>query len=144
MRRTVRRTVLSAVALAATAVLAGTAPAFADGSTPTQTPVPSTAPTEATPVPSTEPTQAPADEVTPVPSDVPSEDLPDWAESAESYSPAPAQVAEVPKGAPDTGVTPTSSDSGTPGALIGGGAAAAFAVGGAAVFVVRRRRTTGA
>lgn len=140
MRRTVRRTVLSAVALAATAVLAGTAPAFADGSTPTQTPVPSTAPTEATPVPSAEPTQAPADEASPVPS----EDLPDWAESAESYSPAPAQVAEVPKGAPDTGVTPTSSDSGTPGALIGGGAAAAFAVGGAAVFVVRRRRTTGA
>ncbi|MND04145.1 hypothetical protein D3C83_242830 [compost metagenome] len=56
----------------------------------------------------------------------------------------PAQVAEVPKGAPNTGVTQTSTDSGNSGALIGGGAAAAFALGGAAVFVVRRRQATGA
>ncbi|MEW2119683.1 sortase-dependent protein [Streptomyces sp. NPDC005474] len=129
-----RRTVLSAVALAATAVLAGTAPAFADDVTPTA--VPSTAPTQDT-QPTTAPTEAPAPagEATPVPGDAPGKDAP---------TRAPAQVAEVPQGAPNTGVTETSTDSGTPGALIGGGAAAAFAVGGAAVFVVRRRRATGA
>jgi hypothetical protein len=105
MRRTVRRTVLSAVALAATAVLAGTAPAFADGTSPT----PSTT----------------------------------AAGTVDPNSDA-SQVAAVPAGAPDTGATSTSTDSGAPGALIGGGAAAAFAVGGAALFVVRRRRATGA
>ncbi|NEC86538.1 Tat pathway signal sequence domain protein [Streptomyces sp. SID12501] len=125
-----RRTVLSAVALAATAVLAGTAPAFADGASPTQTP--SVAATEATPATSAEPTQDPATEASPVPSEAPTT----WS--------SPSQVAEVPGGAPNTGVTQTSTDSGTPGALIGGGAAAAFAVGGAALFVVRRRRATGA
>ena len=130
MRRTVRRTVLSAVALAATAVLAGTGPAFADG---TPTPAPSTAPTEATPEPSTEPTQAPSEGADPVTGQDPTTDP----------NQAPSQVAAVPAGAPDTGVTPTSTDSGTPGTLIGTGAAA-FAVGGAALFVVRRRRATGA
>ncbi|WP_328785952.1 Tat pathway signal sequence domain protein [Streptomyces canus] len=112
-----RRTVLSAVALAATAVLGGTAPAFADGTSPT---------------PST--TAAPADQATPASS----------AAGTTDPNSDPTQVATVPAGAPDTGVTSTSTDSGTPGALIGGGAAAAFAVGGAALFVVRRRRATGA
>ncbi|MGY1498698.1 sortase-dependent protein [Streptomyces sp. QTS52] len=126
-----RRTVLSAVALAATAVLAGTAPAFADGTSST-TPAPSVAPTEATPEPSAEPTQAPSEGADPVAGEAPTT----WS--------SPSQVAEVPAGAPNTGVTQTSTDSGTPGTLIGGGAAAAFAVAGASLFVVRRRRATGA
>lgn len=129
MRRTVRRTVLSAVALAATAVLAGTAPAFADGTSPT--PSTTAAPADQA-TPST--TAAPADQATPAST---------AAGTADPNSDA-SQVAAVPAGAPDTGATSTSTDSGAPGALIGGGAAAAFAVGGAALFVVRRRRATGA
>lgn len=119
-----RRTVLSAIALACTAVLASTVPAFADGTTPTAAPstAPSQAPSEAAPSaePSqgTEPTVAP----TPVPGD---------------------EVSVVPSGAPDTGEVSTSTKSGSDNGLIAGGTAAAFAVGGAAFFVVRRRRATG-
>jgi len=124
-----RRTVLSAMALAATAALANTVPAFADG----PSPVPSVRPTAtAVPTPSAEPTRAPAS-VSPVPT---------AAESTRART--GRQVSVVPKGAPDTGVTAASSGSGTEGGLIGGGAAAVLAVGGAAVFVVRRRRATGA
>lgn len=116
-----RRTVLSAMALASTAVLAGAVPAFADNATPS--PVPSTRPAdEATP------SAAPAPARSAEPTRAPSE---------------PGQVAVVPKGAPDTGVVPVSAESGTDGALIGTGAAA-LAVGGAAFVVVRRRRATGA
>ncbi|GGJ77724.1 hypothetical protein GCM10011583_06420 [Streptomyces camponoticapitis] len=119
-----RRTVLSAMALASTAVLATTVPAFADDATPT--PVPSTRPTEeAAPAPA-EPSQA-----TRTPS------------SAPAPARTPGQVAVVPEGAPDTGVAPAASRSGTGGMLIGTGAAA-LAASGAAVFVVRRRRVTGA
>lgn len=53
-----RRTILSAVALACTAVLAGTAPAFADD----PTPAPS-APATATPSPTTAPSEAPTPSV---------------------------------------------------------------------------------
>ncbi|MFB7497412.1 sortase-dependent protein [Streptomyces sp. NPDC056161] len=131
-----RRTVLSLVAFAATAVLAGAAPAFADGPTPVPsapkeaTPVPS-APKEATPVPS-----APKD-ATAVPSAVPSR--------ASGAAPArtPGQVSVVPKGAPDTGVVAPSSASGSRDGLLGGGAAAALVAAGGAVFVVRRRRAAG-
>ncbi|MET9084498.1 sortase-dependent protein [Streptomyces sp. NPDC004237] len=121
-----RRTVLSATALACTAVLGGTVPAFADGTTasPAASVAPSAAPSEApSAVPSTAPTRA--------------------------ATPAPArdsgQVAEVPRGAADTGVTESSSgsDSGTENVLIGGGAAVTLAAG-AVVFAVRRRRATGA
>ncbi|MGW6297168.1 sortase-dependent protein, partial [Streptomyces sp. NPDC055058] len=86
-----RRTLLSAAALACTAVLAGTAPASADGPAPA-VPVSDAAPT---PVP----TEAPATEPSPVP--------------AESDAPAPAEeatgVSVVPSGAPDTGAAATSS-----------------------------------
>ncbi|MGW1622157.1 sortase-dependent protein, partial [Streptomyces sp. NPDC002172] len=81
-----RRTVLSATALACTAVLAGTVPAFADSTTPS-------------PVP----TVAQSAEPSAVPSEAPS------AEPTRAATPAPTrdsrQVAEVPQGAPDTGVT---------------------------------------
>ncbi|MEU0523431.1 sortase-dependent protein [Streptomyces niveus] len=123
-----RRTVLSAMALASTAVLAGAVPAFADDATPSA-------------VPSTRPT---AEAPSPAPSEAPS-DAPAPARSAEpTQAPTPGQVAVVPEGAPDTGVVPVSAGSGTDGALIGTGAAAALAVGGAAFVVVRRRRATGA
>lgn len=124
-----RRTVLSAMAFASTAVLAGAVPAFADDATPSA--VPSTRPTaEATPsqAPSEAPSAAPAPAESTEPTRAPS---------------APGQVAVVPEGAPDTGVVPVSAGSGTDGALIGTGAAA-LAVGGAAFVVVRRRRATGA
>lgn len=125
-----RRTVLSALALASTAVLAGTVPAFADEATPS--PVPSTRPTDeatASATPSATPSSAPAPAESAEPTRAPS---------------APGQVRVVPEGAPDTGVAPVSAESGTDGALIGTGAAAALAVGGAAFVVVRRRRATGA
>ncbi|NEB07452.1 Tat pathway signal sequence domain protein, partial [Streptomyces coelicoflavus] len=82
-----RRTILSAVALACTALLAGTAPAFADD----PTPVPS-APAASTPAPA-EPTEA--TEASPVPSvSVPAEEP--------TRAPAPAtgdgQVSVVPEG----------------------------------------------
>ncbi|MET7451756.1 sortase-dependent protein [Streptomyces sp. NPDC005574] len=125
-----RRTVLSALALAATAVLAGTVPAFADGASPAATTRPSAAPTRAaSPVPSTAQTRAASQ----APSAAPTR----------MATPAPAQVSVVPSTAPNTGVAPTSQGSGTPAAAVGGGAAAALAVGGAAVLVVRRRRATG-
>lgn len=127
--RFMRRTVLSAMALACTAALASTVPAYADGATPspaaTSRPTSTTAPS---PVPSA--TTAPSA----APSAVPS--------AAPTRAPG-SQVSVVPSGAPDTGVASTATRSGADGGLIGGGAAAAFAAGGAAVFLVRRRRATG-
>jgi hypothetical protein len=125
-----RRTVLSAAALACVAVLAGTVPAFADG---TPSPVPSTRPgaTRApSPVPSERSggTQAPSTRPSAVPSKVPGR----------------GQVAVVPRGAANTGVASGSDSSGSDGALIGGGVAGAAALGGAAFLVIRRRRVTGA
>ncbi|MGX1562950.1 sortase-dependent protein [Streptomyces sp. NPDC055506] len=126
-----RRTVLSALALAGTAVLLGTGPAFADGGK-TPSPVPSATPPTATqPEASAEPTRAP-DATPPAPKPEP------------TRAPAEDQVSVRPGGAPDTGVTPASSSSGSDGTAIGAGAAAAFALGGGAVLVVRRRRATGA
>ncbi|GAA2308910.1 sortase-dependent protein [Streptomyces violaceusniger] len=123
-----RRTVLSAMTLACTAVLATTAPAFADDATP----APRAPRASASPVPSAEPTRTPTSDVL-----VPKEETTKKRDRG--------QVAVVPKGAPNTGVTDGSSgSSGTEGALIGGGAAAVLAAGGAAVLVVRRRRATGA
>lgn len=115
-----RRTVLSALALACTAVLAGTVqPAFADS----------------TPKPRTAATVAPKDDkqqdATPAP-----------AEKRREEAARTGQVAEVPRGAADTGVTGGSSSS-DQSALIGG-AAALVAAGGAGFLVVRRRRATGA
>ncbi|MFF3908304.1 sortase-dependent protein [Streptomyces sp. NPDC001848] len=123
-----RRTVLSAMTLACTAVLAGTVPAFAHGASPTPAvptataspstgPAPTAAPTAASAVPSAAPTPAPTKDR--------------------------SQVSVVPKGAPDTGVTAGTSRSVSPG-LIGGGAGLVLVGGGAAVHVVRRRRATGA
>ncbi|GAA0925059.1 MULTISPECIES: Tat pathway signal sequence domain protein [Streptomyces violaceusniger group] len=125
-----RRTVLSAMTLACTAVLATTVPAFADDAT---TPAPRrTAAASAGPVPSDAPARTPSP-VTPAPREEPAQKR------------DRGQVAVVPKGAPNTGVTAESSgSSGNEGALIGGGAAAVLAAGGAAVLVVRRRRATGA
>ncbi|MFD1661110.1 sortase-dependent protein [Streptomyces caeni] len=126
-----RRTVLSAAALACTAVLASTVPAFADGPSPVPTVRPTAttapAPSPATPTPSAAPTRAQVS-ARPVPSAVP----------------ARGQVSVVPKGAPDTGVAPVASRSGPGAGLVGRAAAAVFATAGAAVFVVRRRRATGA
>ncbi|WKX19856.1 LPXTG cell wall anchor domain-containing protein [Streptomyces sp. HUAS CX7] len=122
-----RRTILSAVALACTAVLAGTAPAFADG----PSPVPS-APAESAPSPTAEPTEA-----TPVPSvSVPAE------EPTRAAAPAPAdgQVSVVPEGAADTGVAGPADTSGTDQGLVGAGAGGVLLAGGAVLFVVRRRR----
>ncbi|MFI6703881.1 sortase-dependent protein [Streptomyces sp. NPDC050509] len=143
-----RRTVLSALALAATAVLAGAVPAFADGAS--QAPAPASGTADPTQAPTAkEPTQAP----TPVPADAEPTQAPARAADAEpSQAPArvadaePSQVPVVPKGAPDTGAAPASAsaESGIGGGLIGGGAAAAFAVGGATFLLVRRGRTTGA
>lgn len=132
-----RRTVLSALALACTAVLASTAPALADGTTPspaTTAPSATAVPTPAEPSaePSTEPTRT----ASPVPS-APSEAEP-------TRAPEGGQVSVVPSGAPNTGVGSSSSSSGTEGGLIGGGAAAVLLAGGATVFVVRRRRAHGA
>lgn len=138
-----RRTVLSALALAGTAVLAGAVPAFADGEAPSQVPTtrpvddtkPSAVPSEATPskAPETGPSKATD---TRTPSAVPPRDKRDERDER-------GQVGVRPEGAPDTGVAPVSAESGGDGMLIGTGAAA-FAAGGAALFVVRRRRATGA
>lgn len=127
-----RRTVLSAVTLACTAVLVGTVPAFADGGTP--------APAAPRQAPSAVPSQA-ARAATPVPP-----------AAAPTEAAGRGQVAVVPKGAPDTGVVVSSSGTGTgtgswtrtEGGLAGGGAAAVLVAAGATVFVVRRRRATGA
>ncbi|MEU7383189.1 sortase-dependent protein [Streptomyces sp. NPDC042207] len=118
-----RRTILTFAAVACTAVLAGTAPAFAQDApspVPTRAATPSPVPTRAaTPAPA-----APADEPT--------------------RAPARGQVRAVPAGAPDTGVTTPAQDSGSRDGLIGGGAGMALVVAGGAVLVVRKRRTTGA
>ncbi|MZE73746.1 Tat pathway signal sequence domain protein, partial [Streptomyces sp. SID5789] len=88
-----RRTILSAVALACTAVLAGTAPAFADDPSPVPT---KAAPAQSTPspVPSEAPTKAPT----------PSPSKPGPADETPAPAPADGQVSAVPEGAPDTGV----------------------------------------
>ncbi|MFF4208735.1 sortase-dependent protein [Streptomyces sp. NPDC001796] len=119
-----RRTVLSAMALACTAGLAGTVPAFADGASPSPTARAATASPSAAPERTAPPTAASA-----VPSAAPTR--------------ARGQVSVVPSGAPDTGVPAGTSRSVSPG-LIGGGAGLALVAGGAAVHVVRRRRATGA
>ncbi|MDK1342147.1 sortase-dependent protein [Streptomyces sp. 378] len=140
-----RRTVLSALALTATAVLMGTGPAFADGAT-TPSPVPSPAAPTTQPAESAEPTReaaptpAPAEDEptrTAAPTPAPAEDEP-------TRAPADDQVSVRPSGAPDTGVTAASPASGSDGTAIGAGAAAVLALGGGTVFVVRRRRATGA
>ncbi|MFI8209531.1 sortase-dependent protein [Streptomyces werraensis] len=119
-----RRNVLSAAALACTAVLAIAVPAFADG----PSPVPDT-----TAAPTDSGEQAAETGPSPVPSD----------RGAAEATPAPAEdtdgVTVVPRGAPDTGDAPVAGQSDGDGLLIGGGAAAVLAAGGAAVFVVRRR-----
>ncbi|MEV5151426.1 sortase-dependent protein [Streptomyces werraensis] len=119
-----RRNVLSAAALACTAVLATAVPAFADG----PSPVPDT-----TAAPTDSGEQAAETGPSPVPSD----------RGAAEATPAPAEdtdgVTVVPRGAPDTGDAPVAGQSGGDGLLIGGSAAAVLAAGGAAVFVVRRR-----
>ncbi|MFD8450161.1 MULTISPECIES: sortase-dependent protein [Streptomyces] len=125
-----RRTILSAVALACTALLAGTAPAFADD----PTPVPS-APAERAPSPGAEPTEA--TEASPVPSvSVPAEEP--------TRAPAPAtgdgQVSVVPEGAADTGVAESADPAGNGTGLVGAGAGGVLVAGGAVLLVVRRRR----
>ncbi|MFD7404462.1 sortase-dependent protein [Streptomyces sp. NPDC059866] len=120
-----RRTVLSAMALACTAVLASTAPAFADGPSPAPTAHPTRPPATTDPAPTAEPTRPPAT-------------------TGPTPAPAESQVSVVPSGAPDTGVMAASKRSGTDDGVIGGAAAAVLGVGGAAFFVVRRRRATGA
>ncbi|MEU1569966.1 sortase-dependent protein [Streptomyces collinus] len=124
-----RRTVLSALALAGTAVLMGTGPAFADGPT-TPSPVPASAAPTTHPEQSAEPTRAA--EPTPAP-----------ASDEPTRAPAEGQVSRVPSGAPDTGVA-ASPASGNDGTALGAGAAGVLALGGGTVFVVRRRRATGA
>ncbi|MFG3551412.1 sortase-dependent protein [Streptomyces sp. NPDC047725] len=143
-----RRTILSALALACTAVLASTVPAFAD----TPTPVPSN-PASATPSPApstgggeTGPKPAPS-----VSSPAPAADVPTPVPSVSSPAAAPAparsseggQVSTVPAGAPDTGVSEPRS-TGVDGGLVGAGAGSVLLAGGAVAFVVRRRRATGA
>lgn len=114
-----RRTILSVVALACTAVLAGSVPAFADGTAPAPTPTAATAPAQSgTAAPKPTPTRS----ATPAP------------------TAAAGGVSVVPKGAPDTGVPPVAERSGVDGAPIGAGAAA-LVIGGAAVYLVRRRRS---
>ncbi|MFI0964569.1 sortase-dependent protein [Streptomyces sp. NPDC021080] len=129
-----RRTVFSATALACTAVLVGTVPAFADGASPR----PSTRPSVTSAPASASPTTAPAPAsptATRAPSAVPSP-VPTRARDAR-------QVSVRPGGAPDTGVAAATAPSSGPAGLVGGSAAALVAAG-AAVFVVRRRRATGA
>ncbi|WP_326781417.1 Tat pathway signal sequence domain protein [Streptomyces longwoodensis] len=129
-----RRTVLSGLALAGTALFAGAVPAFADAS-PTQ--VPRTP--AATTVPSAAPSAAPGTGATPRPAPGTRS-----AEPTVASSTVPGQVRVVPSGAPDTGVAATSAgDSGNTGALVGGGTAV-LAGAGAVFLVVRRRRATGA
>ncbi|CAL9511628.1 LPXTG cell wall anchor domain-containing protein [Streptomyces sp. enrichment culture] len=122
-----RRTIFSAVALACTAVLAGTAPAFADD----PSPVPSV-PAERAPSSTAAPTEA-----APVPSvSVPAE--------APTRAPADGQVSVVPEGAADTGVAGPADTTGTDQGLVGAGAGGVLLAGGAVLFVVRRRRAAAA
>ncbi|MER7485900.1 sortase-dependent protein [Streptomyces sp. NPDC126497] len=118
-----RRTVLSATALACTAVLAGTVPAFADG----PSPVPA-----ATAAPGDSPVPADAADPSPVPAE----------SDASDPSAAPGGVTVVPSGAPDTGVVSEAAEPGADGALIGGSAAAVLAAGATVVLVRRRRANT--
>ncbi|MEU4083400.1 sortase-dependent protein [Streptomyces aureus] len=129
-----RRTVFSATALACTAVLVGTVPAFADGSSPRPTARPSSTSAPAPASPSAVPAPA-SPTATRAPSAVPSP-VPTRARDSR-------QVSVRPAGAPDTGVTATAAPSSDAGALVGGSAAALVAAG-AVVLVVRRRRATGA
>ncbi|MFD4344930.1 sortase-dependent protein [Streptomyces coelicoflavus] len=123
-----RRTILSAVALACTALLAGTAPAFADD----PTPVPS-APAESAPSPGAEPTRA--TEASPVPSvSVPAE------EPTRAPATGDGQVSVVPEGAADTGVAESADPAGNGTGLVGAGAGGVLVAGGAVLLVVRRRR----
>ncbi|MGW0336721.1 sortase-dependent protein [Streptomyces sp. NPDC003011] len=109
-----RRTILSAAALACTAVLAGTTPAFADD----PTPVPSDLATASTPSPTAEPSLAP--------------------------SPGDGQVSAVPEGAPDTGVAASRSSGSDEGLIGAGAGAVLVAGGAALFVVRRRRAATGA
>lgn len=120
-----RRTVLSATALAFTAVLATALPAFADDTSPT------TAPQDASAAPSAVPS-APATKA-------PSEAEPTKDTNDGDTRPEPSQVSVVPSGAPDTGAVSGSTGTGT-GVLAGTGATALLLGGGAAVVLVRRRR----
>ncbi|CAL9528243.1 sortase-dependent protein [Streptomyces sp. enrichment culture] len=125
-----RRTILSAAALACTAVLAGTAPAFADDS---PRPVPSAA-DERGASPRTDPTVVPSED----------KDRADSRTVPSERERGRGQVSAVPEGAADTGVATSESSGGNEG-IIGAGAGAVLLAGGAAVFVVRRRRAaTGA
>ncbi|MFF0596583.1 sortase-dependent protein [Streptomyces antibioticus] len=131
-----RRTVLGSLALAATAVLAGALPAFADG---TRTPSPVPTPSESRPAEPRPSESRPAqDDATPVPAPTrPTDSRSD-------------QVTAVPRGGADTGeVNEAGTGSGTGGSaghggLIGGGAAVVAGAAGAGFVLVRRRRTTGA
>ncbi|MBU6533907.1 Tat pathway signal sequence domain protein [Streptomyces mayonensis] len=126
-----RRTILSAAALACTAVLAGTAPAFADDS-----------PRPAASAPSDERQASPRTDPTVVPSE--GEDRADSRTVPDERERGRGQVSAVPEGAADTGVASSESSGGNEG-VIGAGAGAVLLAGGAAVFVVRRRRAaTGA
>ncbi|NJP99340.1 Tat pathway signal sequence domain protein [Streptomyces zingiberis] len=133
-----RRTILSALALACTAVLAAGAPASADTPAPSRPETartapadPATRPAPAESEPAKEDTRRPAEESAPAPRPEP------------TRAPERDQVGVVPDGAPNTGVPAASGTTGSESALVGGGAAALLA-GGAAAFVVRRRRATGA
>ncbi|WP_369196749.1 sortase-dependent protein [Streptomyces djakartensis] len=116
-----RRTVLSLLVLAGTAVVVGSGPAFAGGGA-TPTPVPAS--------------ERPAESAAPTA-------RPESARPAPTRAPADRQVPVVPSGAPDTGVT-ADSDSARSGTAAGVGAAAVLALGGGTVVVVRRRRAGGA
>ncbi|AYN37782.1 Tat pathway signal sequence domain protein [Streptomyces dangxiongensis] len=121
-----RRTVLSATALACTTVLAAIVPAFADGTKPTHAPAP--APSKvATSVPSAPAQGSTKDSRTPG--------------TEPTQAPARDQVDKVPAGAPDTGVITPAADSHSQNGLIGGAAGAALVLAGGAAFVVRRRAT---
>ncbi|WP_230194541.1 Tat pathway signal sequence domain protein [Streptomyces coriariae] len=119
------RTGLAALVVAGAALMAGAAPALADGGTPT--PGPTTADRSATPAPAEDGTDA-----TPAPAPT---------EAGTAPSAVPSQVGVVPRGGADTGVEEPSEGRG---GLIGGSAAAVFAAAGTGFYVVRRRRATGA
>ncbi|MCF2435614.1 Tat pathway signal sequence domain protein [Streptomyces thinghirensis] len=118
-----RRTILSAVALACTAVLAATAPAFADD----PTPVPSTRRRAGAEPRHRAERGAVALRQLAGPGGGP------------SRAPADGQVSTVPEGAPDTGVAAPAS-SGTDEGLIGAGAGGGARRGRRGPLVVRRRR----
>ncbi|MBQ0983373.1 Tat pathway signal sequence domain protein [Streptomyces sp. F63] len=156
-----RRTVLSAVALACIAVPASTGAAFADAAAEalTHRPAANVSPADASPVPVPTAEPSEASPASPVPTVVPSEASPAPASPVPTTEPAAAspvpttepsdppaegQVSVVPSGAPDTGVTAEPHRPGKAGAGLIGGAAAVLVAGGATAFAVRRRRATGA